>query len=204
MQHHGLYWLLLWPAISFAVVAGAYACRQPTWLGKRQDGSRHWLSTLLLTPYLFVQYALWHLLRIMSSEAVAHEVAPNVWLGRRPLSKEVPTPVTHVVDVSSEFVEETQIRKQYQYVCLPTLDATAPPLAALRQAAQHIICHQQPVLIHCAAGHGRSALLAAYVMVLRGDATDAADALTQIVRVRPGVQLTDCQQQALLLLTSTP
>ena len=53
--------ILLWPAISFLIVSLAYFTGDVRLFGKRTDGSRHWLATAVLLPYLLFARGVWEL-----------------------------------------------------------------------------------------------------------------------------------------------
>src|SRR4051794_9951314 len=93
-QVQGLGWLLLWPGISFLVLAAAYAGLGPRVYGKRADGRMAWWAVLLLLPYLLLTWAAWHLQRALGRERCCHEVAPGLWLGRRAFVGELPPGVS--------------------------------------------------------------------------------------------------------------
>lgn len=56
---------------------------------------------------------------------------------------------------------------------------------------------QGGVYIHCASGHGRSATVAAAVLMVRGLAADAKAAENLMKRVRPGIRLSLGQRRLL-------
>src|SRR5262245_28082319 len=125
--------VLLWPALSLALVAAAYARLGPRLFGKRPDGRLAWWAVLLLLPYLLLTWTLWHLHRLLSKEDPGNEVAPGVWVGRRPFVRELPPGVTLVVDLTAEFPAPRGLRAGREFVCLPTLDAMAPGEVRLRE-----------------------------------------------------------------------
>ena len=95
--------LLAWPAVSFGVVALAYAGLGPWPFGKRASGRMHPVATVVLAPYLVVAWLVLLLLRL-GREAGHHEVRPRLFLGRRPLrASELPEGVSLIVDLTSEF-----------------------------------------------------------------------------------------------------
>jgi protein-tyrosine phosphatase len=186
----GAGWLLLWPALSFMLLAAAYGGLGTSVLGKRPDGRMAWWGLLLFLPYLFLTWVVWHLLRVFSRAPCCHEVAPGLWLGRRALAHELPPGVGLVVDLTAEFPEPTGVRTGRTYVSVPILDAAAPGEDVLRAVIKQTASWPGIAYVHCASGHGRSAVLAAAVLVRRGLARDAADAESRLRRARPGMPRT--------------
>jgi protein-tyrosine phosphatase len=191
------YWLLLWPALSFGLVAAAYAGAGPRVFGKRPDGRLAPWAVLLLLPYLALTWSLWHLVRLVSRESCCHEIIPGVWLGRRALGHELPAGIGLIVDLTAEFPRAAAATAGREYVCLPTLDATAPGEAAFRELVQRLNAWPGPVYVHCAIGHGRSATVVAGLLLARGLAADARQAEAAVRKVRPGVRLNRAQRALL-------
>ena len=185
---------LLWPAVSFLHLALAYAFAKPTLLGKRPDGRFAWWSWLTFGPVFLLLWTIWRLQRLLSREAPSHEVAPGLWLGRRPSVREIPGDVVLVVDLAAEF---PGVMIGREYLLLPTLDGIAPEGAAFRAAVARVAGCCSPVLVHCAMGHGRSATLAAAVLLARGLVRDARQAEARLREVRPGVRLKPGQRRLL-------
>jgi protein-tyrosine phosphatase len=190
-------WLLVWSGLSFCAVAAAYAFQKPRVFGKRPEGTLAWGPCLLLLPYLLLTWLIWYCQTRFTREAVCDEIAPGLWLGRRAAASELPPSVTLIVDLTSEFGEPRALRTGRAYLCLPTLDNAAPEQGAFRDAVQKVAAWEGGVYVHCALGHGRSALVAAAVLMARGLADGPEEALLQVKRVRPGVRL-DCRQWAFL------
>jgi protein-tyrosine phosphatase len=193
----GLALLLLWPGLSFVLLGAAYAGLGPRLLGKRPDGRLAWWAMLLLFPYLLLTWGVWHLQRLLGREAACNEVAPGLWVGRRPFARELPPGVTLVVDLTAEFRAARGVGAGRTYLCLPTLDAGTPDERALRELAAQVAGWTGGVYIHCALGHGRSALLAAVVLMERGLAGDAKQAEALLRQARPGIGLKPAQRRLL-------
>jgi protein-tyrosine phosphatase len=188
--------LALWPAATLLALGCAYAGLGPGVCGKRSDGTLMPAAVLLLLPYLLATWTLWHLVRLLSNEPCCNEVAPGLWLGRRPFAGDLPPGVGLVVDLTAEFAEPPAIRLGHEYLCIPTLDASAPDYRLLQAAVERIAAYRQPVYVHCAQGHGRSAALAAAVLIRRGLAKDVAAAEAMLRSIRPGVRLSSAQRRA--------
>jgi protein-tyrosine phosphatase len=197
----GWWWLLAWPGAGCLFVGLAYALRKPALLGKRPDGTFHPASLLLLSPYFFTTWGAWHVLCRVLREQAGEEVAPGVYVGRRPFSGELPDDVRLVVDMTGEFLPARGVRGAggRSYFCVPTLDGSAPPDSALANVLERIAARGDAegsgsVYIHCAQGRGRSAALAAAVLIARGLASNVDEAEKLMARARPVVRLNAAQR----------
>lgn len=191
----GLAWLALWPAVSFVIAGGAYVAGAPAPFGKRADGSMSLVSVAALFPYLALNWALWHVMRMRWKRAPSHQIAPGLWLGQRPLPGELPAGTTLVVDLTCEFRAHPEVLAGTVYRCLPTLDGRAPDERELASLVAEIVAHDGVAYVHCAAGHGRSAVVVACVLIARGLAADEGDALRRLRAIRPTVSLTEEQRE---------
>ncbi len=201
-KHGGWTWLLLWPALSFLIVGVAYALREPRIFGKQSDGTLAWWSILLLFPFLLYSWLLWNIVRLAhrvhSREPYASRIAPRLWLSRRILRDELPDGVTCVVDMTCEFPAAPGLVKRVpHYFVLPTLDYGAPDPARALALLEKIEAIDGEVLMHCAQGHGRSAMLAAGWLVMAGAAKDADEAERIVKRGRRNMRLGPWQKAAL-------
>lgn len=187
--------LFAYPAFSFGLVGVGYLGWGAWMLGKRLDGTRHWWGYLLGGPFLvFMRLGRELLWRANHREAAWDEVAPGLYVGRWPRRSSLPEDVAMVVDLTSELTAAPCIRSRpNEYVCLPTLDGSAPSGAALRDLLDRLADHQGPLYVHCAAGHGRSAMFAATLLVRRGHAEDVGAAVALMQRARPKVRLVRAQ-----------
>src|SRR6516162_2513044 len=193
----GVGFLLLWPGISFLVLAAAYAGLGPGLYGKRPDGRMAWWAVLLLLPYLLLTWASWHIQRLLSREPCCNEVAPGLWIGRRVFAGELPGGVSLIVDLTVEFPEPRGVRADRSYICLPILDAFVPAERPLRELVERVAAWPGTVYIHCALGHGRSAMVAAAVILKRKLAADIQQAEALIRQARPTVRLKPSQRRLL-------
>ena len=137
----GAPWILVWPGLSFAVVATAHFGLGPCAFGKRPDGTMAWYAVALLLPYLLLTWLTWHVARLISSE----------------------------------------------------LDAGVPSQAAFEQLVRHVADWQGPVYLHCSQGHGRTGLVATAVLIAKGHAATAEEAVAILTNARPRLRLTENQ-----------
>jgi protein-tyrosine phosphatase len=191
--------LLCWPGASFLLVAAAYAGLGPRVFGKRRDGRLAWWAVVLLLPYLGLAWLVWYVQRSLSREPCCSPAAPGLWFGRRPYGHELPPGVSLVVDLTAEFPEPRGVRTGRTYLCAPILDGAATDEQTFRELIDKINAWPGGVYVHCAMGHGRSAMVAAAVLLARGLATTAGEAERLLRRVRSGVRLNRAQR---VLLTA--
>jgi hypothetical protein len=175
---------LLWPAISLAPVALAYASIGPSAFQKH--GPRHSIaSAWLFAPYTVgarINARLWTL-----RQPDAHPICDGVWIGRMPTRREWRRrSFAAMVDLCAELPAPAGVRRHH---ALAWLDLAAPSPDALRAAAATIEAARREgdVLVCCALGYGRSACAVAAWLVSTGRAPDANAAFSHIRRNRPDV-----------------
>jgi protein-tyrosine phosphatase len=189
-------WILLWPAVVLLGVAIVYLAQAPRALGKRADGTLAWWSYLAWAPILGYMRLLHELARSVTGEPVANEVAAGIWVGRRPRAHELPPGIAIVVDLCAELPAASGVARGRGYVAIPTLDAMSPPPAEIARAVDAVLAVRGPAFIHCAFGHGRSATVAAALLVRRGEAT-LEDVERTLRARRPRIGLNAHQRRAL-------
>lgn len=189
----GVMWVMAWPALAVIVIGFGYLGLGPSVFGKRPDGSLQPLRALALLPYHMVAFLRMHWDAWRHHEDAWNEVAPGLYLGRRTMGA-LPNETRVVVDLTAELPAIHGVNASVQigalrYFVLPTLDATAPEEIAFVRLVQDLASHDGVIFIHCAAGHGRSATLAAAIVVARSLADDAKGAEAHLKRARPLVHL---------------
>lgn len=114
----------------------------------------------------------------------ADQITPLLWVGGFIDAHDWAALYTQGVRVVVNLQAERQDRfdgpMPDAYLWLPTMDYAAPDLAALHHGVALVrsaLQSAQPVLIHCHAGMGRSALLGTAVLVAEGCSVDAAWAM---------------------------
>lgn len=200
----GASYLLLWPALTFGAAAVAYALGAAMVFGKRSDGRLKPVHVALFLPYLGLTWLTWWLARALDQAPPWAKLTDALYIGRRPLAAEVPTDARSVVDLTAEFSEQPGVIRGRTYLARPTLDATAVPADQLWALALEIQALPGPVYLHCAQGHGRTAMVAAAVLIAAGQADRVQSALTQVRAVRNAARPNAAQVRALKVMLDLP
>ncbi|MEO0479531.1 MAG: hypothetical protein AAF196_08635 [Planctomycetota bacterium] len=170
----------LWP-----LGAGSHYRRVRVLFGKRVDGTRTPWSRVAWLPFLGPLGAWWHWRRPRLTESPWSQLLPDLWIGRRLLDEEFELEVDHLVDLTCEYTECPRQRAHPGYLSLPIVDGAAPPPQVLERYLRQIEELPGRVFLHCAEGHGRTATIAAGLLLRRGIAADIDDALVRVQSVRP-------------------
>ena len=189
-------YIVLWPAAVLVAAWIVYLASAPGAFMKRPDGTFPWYAWLIWWPIFIQQWIGHELVRAFTKEPVASEVAPGVWVGRRPRANELPRDIKLVIDLCAEMPAASGVNDRRAYLTIPTLDARAPTPAQIAAAVDQVVATEGPALIHCAFGHGRSATVAAAVLVRRGQAT-LDDVEAKMKAIRPRIGLNSSQRTAL-------
>lgn len=189
--------LLLWFSLGFSLLAAAYLLERPQLFGKRQNGTLAPWAVVIALPVVVLNYGLWTFKSLLREEPASHEIAPRIFVGRLPLPGDLPAGITVIVDVTSELIAHPQIRIHPGYRVYPMLDDGFVEPHELEWIVAELIELPGPMLIHCAAGHGRSATLAAAIAIARGHFVDPEQAVAEMQRVRPKIRLRRQQRERL-------
>ena len=187
---------LLWPGAALVLVALAYWVFGVSAFQKRADGSLSHAARWLLAPYLLgakLNAQLW-----TRKLNLADSVVPGVLLGRLPNPTEMETlGVTAIVDVSAEL---PCTPGKLAYANIPMLDLVSPSVAQIEEAVTAIEAARPTgaVLVCCALGFSRSALVVAAWLLATQQTSTPQDALALVRKARPAIVLGSLQEAALL------
>jgi hypothetical protein len=187
-------------SLSFALLAAAYAGAGPKLLLKQASGRRSVFSWVLFAPYLMLNAATFWAFRRLSAEPSSGQVSHNLFFGRRMTDREAEAmPCVHILDLAGEFSEVATFRSRSGYRSMPLLDAGAPSLDQLRDAAAWLASAVEsgPVYVHCALGHGRSGCVVIAYLLASGQVKLVDDGLQKLRSVRPGAKPNAAQQRRL-------
>ncbi|NUO52813.1 MAG: hypothetical protein HOV80_28545 [Polyangiaceae bacterium] len=187
-----------WAALSLAMVGVAYAGAASFIFRKNpRSGQLPWHRKLILLPYLGSTSLLWHAARVFSRAPPFGELAPGLIIGRRLRCAEYPPGVRTIVDLTHELEERWPGGESASYLSLPILDGAPLRPDELKRVALQIASVERPVYLHCALGHGRTAMVAGAVLITLRLSSSPDDALTRIAAVRPGARPNREQRNAL-------
>ncbi|MBI3297280.1 MAG: dual specificity protein phosphatase family protein [Elusimicrobia bacterium] len=156
-----------------------------------------------LAPWAVVAAFILLLCRLFTTEAAADEVVPGLWVGSAPLPGDAARlrarGIDAVLSLTAEFPEMAGLARG-TWARVAMLDGAAPGVEDLSEAAAWAGARRaegKKVLVHCAQGHGRSALVVAAVLLLEKRAATAELAWELVKRARPGAGLKPDQRAAL-------
>jgi membrane-associated phospholipid phosphatase len=159
------FWLLLWPALSLALISIAYV-RGNSDVFRKVNGRLPISTRVVLGPYLLGTFARLLIYRQRCEPWV--ELAPGVYCGRLLTKREASAMreigVTGVLDMTAEHAE-TRTLLEIGYLNVPVLDLTEASPEQLEVAVAFITEHARRggVYAHCALGVSRSvSAIAAY------------------------------------------
>jgi len=179
----GVWLWSLWPCASIAMMAMIYLFGTERWFQKSTSGRLSHATSWLLWPYLkgaWINSRLWT--RGLSRRV---EVSDGVFLGRMPSAREHRIdPFPAIVDVCAEL---PSTHGAAHYVCVPMLDLVTPTHDQLDRATaalEHSRVYGR-VLVCCALGFSRSALVVAAWLIETGRAPTPEAAVARVRAARP-------------------
>jgi hypothetical protein len=189
--------LLIWTSLGFGLIAAAYLLERPELFGKRQTGTLAPWAVVLAFPVVLLNYAFWAIKTLALDEAANSEVAPGIFVGRLPLPGDLPPGIMTIVDVTSELIAHPQVRVSPGYRVYPMLDDGFAEPEEIERIIAELLELPGPMLIYCAAGHGRSATLAAALGIARGHFRDPEHAEAMMRKARPRIRFKRQQRERL-------
>jgi len=195
--------VLGWLAFDAGWLAFAYGVFGPRLLGKRPDGSMPLWSLALLAPYVVLNHLMLRVVRLSGRRAKFDEIAPRLFLGPLPYARDhaamETADVRAVLDMTGEFARSPYRRDASQYLLMRLMDGTSPTPQEIETAVRWCRAQMESggVLVHCAAGKGRSATIVAATLIDMGLATDADEAVALMQSRRPSAAPNSNQLAAL-------
>ncbi|MEB4673314.1 phosphatase PAP2/dual specificity phosphatase family protein [Enterobacteriaceae bacterium G50] len=176
-----------WPTLALLIVTLAYGVAGVNALQKNEQGRITPAAWWLLLPW---RAGMWISMRLYTrtlppvspvSEGVSISFYPRV------------LPTQHaVLDLASEF-PRSRVTLGKAYCCVPMLDLVNPEVTQLHRAVtelERLRAEHGGVLVHCALGLSRSALVTAAWLIYRNSRLTPSDAVAMIQQARPEVVFT--------------
>lgn len=180
--------VLLWPTAALLLQMWAYLGAGESIWQKDSQGRLSLSARILLFPVTAVSRLThrYFCQNLTSSDEVFHGVSIGIYPSR---------PVTQdaVMDLTAERNAPVQWAGDAELVSHPLLDLQVPALERLHEGVRHLDSLKQrhhTVLVHCALGMSRSALVTAGWLLLRGHAVNAVQAVEMISQKRGCIYLT--------------
>lgn len=177
------------PKLYCKTACGRVPCFVWIWLGS-------WLA-LYRATWLLKQVFIFYGCGCKRNDRKFDLIAPKLILGRLtwdlPYVADAPQ-VDMVIDLTCEWSEPWVLKSVGQYIAVPVVDTTRPTLEQTMFAAQAAVDHRRnseagSVYIHCANGYGRSAAIAAAVLLLDGTCSSPEESAKMLKLARPVVSL---------------
>ncbi len=108
--------------------------------------------------------------------------------------------VKSIVTMTEESLPESWV-KNVKYLHVPTEDLSAPDMEQIDEAVEFIherLQNNEPVMVHCAAGIGRTGTILACYLV-KYNKSSAKDAIEKVRKERPGSIQSESQEIAISL-----
>lgn len=176
-----------WPTLSLLIVTLAYGVAGVHALQKNEQGRITPAAWWLLLPW---RTGMWVSMRLYtrtlpSVSPVSEGVSISVYPRAFPVQQAV-------LDLTSEF-PRSRATGGKAYCCIPMLDLVNPEITQLHRAVtelERLRDEHGSVLVHCALGLSRSALVTAAWLICRNPRLTPSDAVAMIQQVRPEVVFT--------------
>ncbi|PHM60117.1 phosphatase PAP2/dual specificity phosphatase family protein [Xenorhabdus ishibashii] len=181
----GIFWILLWPAISLLMIALGYAGLGNSVFQKQSDGCISLSARWLLAPYQLGAWLSYLWFRRQSSPY--NQIVEGIILGCLPCQSDIePINITSVFDLTAEWHRKPDHHEKH-YICQPQIDL----LPLTPEALQSAVCtldklHQKgSVFIHCTLGLSRSAMVVAAWLLKQHPEYNITKAINILRKARP-------------------
>lgn len=195
-----------WTALCFFCVSLAYFFNNPSIFRKKIDGRIPFFVKVFFIPFLVIIHTYNKFARAFDGVPSIQSVEENLFIGDRLTSSDVQVMadknIKAVLDVTAEFesLDWTLTNEKISYHNIPILDHSIPPDKELYKAVIWIKNQQRAngaVLVNCALGRGRSALVIAAYLLSQSDQKEISGTLRELKRTRSTVNLNKRQRKLL-------
>lgn len=191
----GFAWLLLWPAFCLLMIGLGYSGMGVNVFQKGRDGRMSPSARVLLAPY---QLGSWiSFLYFRRKAALSDPIVPGVFLGSFPRNQ---PQAKAVLDMTSDWPRSRFTRK-CAYIACPRLDLVAPDVDELQESvvALESLMKEGDVLVHCALGLSRSAIVVVAWLMKQRRAGNIDDAINIVQSARQAIIIHEGHRKTLAL-----
>jgi len=172
---------LVWIFLNFLLFSVAYARNSTDLiLAKSRHGKVNYLFLVLNAPWLLFTWVVFQIQMLLSRENRVDQIeGSSIFVASRPLRGFDFSSYDLVVDLTAEFLKDRVEDKKY--LCFPNLDGM--PLSSTYDDVE--VFKNRRVLVHCANGHGRSALFVASLLLDMREVESFDEGLKRVEKSRP-------------------
>nr|WP_320010734.1 diacylglycerol kinase family protein [uncultured Desulfobulbus sp.] len=197
---HGALLLVLmgWIAVSFLLVSLAYFSNMPKVFRKKSNGRIPLWAKVAFIPFLLTIHLYNRWARAFDKVPSIQKIDPRLYIGDRLTAGDAEIisqqQIKAVLDLTAEFeaLDWELFSQDVAYLNIPILDHSIPHISDVHRAVLWIHNQQQhngPVLVNCALGRGRSALVVAAFLLSLPEKRDIAEVLEKLRSIRQTVRL---------------
>ncbi|MCI5117888.1 MAG: hypothetical protein D3913_08005 [Candidatus Electrothrix sp. LOE1_4_5] len=199
--------MFLWMAFSLLCVSFAYVTNTPGIFRKKNNGKIPFFIKLVFIPFLLIIYSYNKLARDLDKVPSIQRISERLFIGDRVTPSDAPIllekKIKAVLDVTAEFesLNWAASLENISYLNIPVLDHAIPTEDDLIRAIIWIKnqqLHNGSVLVNCALGRGRSALIIAAFLLSQTKNNDVPDVLEHLKTLRKTVRLNKRQRKLLM------
>ncbi|MDX1959640.1 MAG: dual specificity protein phosphatase family protein [Leptospiraceae bacterium] len=190
--------ILYWFSCSFFYLGGIYFLNKPNLLAKNQYlGRISGFIILFNLPYFLLINSIWFLKDTFSKENRTDYFFENYYIGKKVSFKNLPKNIETVVDLTAELNEDYDIVRNKNYILFPILDGSIPDINDFYLLIKKITNLQNNIYIHCAEGHGRTAIVAIVLYLLKNKELSINDGISFVKSKREKISLNETQKEFL-------
>jgi protein-tyrosine phosphatase/membrane-associated phospholipid phosphatase len=179
----GFGWFFLWPSLCLLMIGLGYSGLGADVFQKNSAGRMSPSARILLAPYqLGARLSFYYFSRRTSA---SDQIVPGMFLGSFP--RTVPS-VDAVLDMTTDW-PRSRFTLGKSYIACPRLDLVAPSPSELELSVEALnkLAKRGSVLVHCALGLSRSAVVVVAWLVKQGYADNIEQALAMVRAARPSI-----------------
>ncbi|RYX79687.1 hypothetical protein EON71_00525 [bacterium] len=190
--------LVVWLDIVFFWVCLCYIInKESIFIKNTTTGQISWIMNILFWPYVIISLIIWKTKN--SKQQAMSKITQKLYIARysRNKTEYELKQNTIIVDATTEFSEIILSDGNCKYYNISIMDGSIPSnyyetkniIDGILEHSRH---HEINIIVHCAAGHGRSCMIATIIYCVLYSATPI-DAYTYIIKKRPSVSMNIAQ-----------